>query len=205
MSESKRLAQSGPSGGTAEILMLVRELTETLDDAIGEINDVNRRTKMLALNAQIEAARAGKHGAAFGVVAQEMQKLAATTADAAGQMSSQTHDRIQRLMGLIGLRVRGTRLSDLALANIDLIDRNLYERTCDVRWWSTTASVVGALSDPTQARCEHASARLGTILDSYTVYFDLVLCDRNGRVIANGRPNQYPSIGTSVGGFPLVS
>ena len=30
------------------------------------------------------------------------------------------------------------------LTNIDLIDRNLYERSCDVRWWATDSSVVDA-------------------------------------------------------------
>ncbi len=39
---------------------------------------------------------------------------------------------------------------------------------------------------------------MGVILNAYTVYLDLVLCDLQGRVIANGRPNQYRSIGTSV-------
>ena len=186
-------------GGTSEILGLVRELTLTMDNTIGEINDVNRRTKMLALNAQIEAARAGQHGAAFGVVAHEMQNLAAITGEAANQMATQTHQRIQSLVGLIGSKVRGMRLSDLALTNIDLIDRNLFERTCDVRWWATDASVVDALANPVNSRRDHASGRLGTILNSYTVYFDLVLCDRDGRIIANGRPDQYRSAGKSMG------
>ena len=94
--------------------------------------------------------------------------------------------------------MRRTRLTDLALANIDLIDRNLYERSCDVRWWATDAAVVAATQDPNPAALAHASQRLGQILDSYTVYFDLVLADLDDTVIANGRPRQYRSVGQSV-------
>ena len=34
-------------------------------------------------------------------------------------------------------QAQGARLADLALNAIEIIDRNLYERTCDVRWWAT--------------------------------------------------------------------
>ena len=91
--------------------------------------------------------------------------------------------------------MRGERLSDLALTNIDLVDRNLYERSCDVRWWATDGSVVAALSSPTDENRRFASQRLGVILNAYTVYFDLVLCDLTGKVVANGRPTQHAVTG----------
>jgi|GEM_PF-4693768 len=66
---------SGGNGSTADIVNMVRSLNGTLDGAISEINQINSRTKLLALNARIEAARAGEFGASFGVVASEMQNL----------------------------------------------------------------------------------------------------------------------------------
>jgi hypothetical protein len=79
--------------------------------------------------------------------------------------------------------------------NIDLIDRCLYERTCDVRWWATDSSVVDALMQNTPEALAHASKRMGVILGAYTVYYDLVLCDLEGRIVANGRPDLYKSVG----------
>ena len=78
-----------------------------------------------------------------------MQALGAKTSSIADELANATSRSIDDLLDLIGSSVRGTRLSDLALTNIDLIDRNLYERTCDVRWWATDSSLVEALENPT--------------------------------------------------------
>ncbi len=181
-----------------DVIGLVQDLSKTMSSATEEIYEINARTKLLALNARIEAARAGVFGAAFGVVAAEMQRLAGSTAEAASQMATRTQSTIEKLIDTIGTSVRGKRLSDMALVNIDLIDRNLYERSCDVRWWATDSSAVDALSSASSDSAEYACQRLGTILNSYTVYWDILLCDTAGKVIANGRPQQYRSIGRDV-------
>lgn len=113
-------------------------------------------------------------------------------------MATRTQSTIEKLIDTIGTSIRGKRLADMALVNIDLIDRNLYERSCDVRWWATDSSAVDALTLTTSDSAEYACKRLGTILNSYTVYWDILLCDTTGKVIANGRPQQYRSIGRDV-------
>lgn len=192
-------ARSGATQKTAsntdQVVAIVDQLSHAMSAAINEIRDINENAKLLALNARIEAARAGGNGAAFGVVAQEMQGLSTKTALVADEMANKTRESISVLVDLIGGNVRGTRLADLALNNIDLMDRNLYERTCDVRWWATDASIVTALEDGSTQAASYASSRMGVILNAYTVYLDLVLCDLDGRIIANGRPNMFQSAG----------
>jgi hypothetical protein len=183
---------------TKHIQKYVGDLSTTLSGAIREIEQINARTRLLALNARIESARAGAAGDAFSVVAGEVQGLSAKTSSVAQQLATNTRSTIAALMHTIGSRVRGTRLSDIALTNIDLTDRNLYERSCDVRWWATDSSVVEALTQGTEEAHRFASQRLGVILDAYTVYLDLVLCDCNGRIVANGRPNANRSVGRDV-------
>ena len=50
--------------------------------------------------------------------------------------------------------------------------------------------------DPTAmfALANLGNDRLGIILDSYTVYLDLVVCDLKGRVLAHGRPQKFPNL-----------
>jgi hypothetical protein len=153
---------------------------------------------LLALNGRIEAARAGEAGAAFSVVAGEVHSLSEKTSGVANELATKTRDSIDELTQIIGTSVRGTRLSDIALMNIDLIDRNLYERSCDVRWWATDNSVVDALTQKSEAAYQFACQRLGVILNSYTVYLDLVLSDMDGNIVANGRPEQYRPMGRRV-------
>jgi hypothetical protein len=186
---------------TEQLGQMVQGLSDRMNLALEEIEEVNSQTKLLSLNARIEAARAGdRAGAAFGVVAQEMQNLSLRTSEVAGQLAHEIHNGIQNILDMIPQltsEVRGTRLSDLALTNMDLIDRNLYERSCDVRWWATDSSLTDALSNCTPETYRYASHRMGVILNAYTVYFDLVLCNLKGEVVANGRPDIYRSMGTN--------
>ncbi|MBC2606176.1 methyl-accepting chemotaxis protein [Pelagicoccus albus] len=183
------------------IRVLSRSISKNFDQALKEIDAINLQTRLLSLNAQVEAARAGSVGASFSVVASEMRTLSKHTEQVAKRMDLETKTAVNQLEGIsevMANNVRGVRLSDMALVNIDLIDRNLFERTCDVRWWATDSAMVGAAQNPSPENAAYASKRLGVILDAYTVYHDLVLCDLQGKVIANGRPQQYRSVRADV-------
>lgn len=198
----KNIDQSEQAFSPERLARLAEALTVKVSSTIGSLTKVNDQTRLLSLNAQIEAARAGgATGAAFGVVAQAIQELSQRTDEVSKHMALEINGASEELSTIskaLTTQVRGTRLADLALVNIDLIDRNLYERTCDVRWWATDASLVDAVSDPTPERTRFASHRMGVILSAYTVYYDLVLADMSGRIIANGRPNEYRSISSNV-------
>ncbi|MDD9952262.1 MAG: methyl-accepting chemotaxis protein [Zetaproteobacteria bacterium] len=182
---------------------LANELQIEIRRTIQRMRSVNSQTRTLALNATIEAARVGELGRGFAVVANEIKELSKTTEGVAEEMSEKVEsiaESLRQISNNMAYHVRGTRLADLALQNIGLIDRNLFERTCDVRWWATDASLVDACMQGDEASTQYASTRLGVILAAYTVYYDLVLCDPQGKVIANGMPQSYPSVGKNVAG-----
>jgi len=170
---------------------------------IGEINKITASVKILALNAMIEAARAGEAGRGFAVVANEVKEVSESVARISQALSRDLAAATDELMALgsrMVANMRGQRLADLSLAMIDVIDRNLYERSCDVRWWATDPALVAALETATQDATAFASRRLGVILDAYTVYLDLWVADAQGNVVASGRPGRFRAMGTNVAG-----
>jgi hypothetical protein len=198
------LAEAEGSLVPERILELSERLSAVAGAKIGEISSINREAKMLAINAMITAARAGEAGRAFAIVAEEFKRISSEIDEVAGALESQVRADLTELSavgGAILAHLRGQRLADLALNAIEIIDRNLYERTCDVRWWATDSAVVACVAGPADRVARHASQRLRVILDAYTVYLDLWICAADGRVLATGRPDRYPAArGASVAG-----
>ncbi|MFY9292293.1 MAG: methyl-accepting chemotaxis protein [Methylorubrum rhodinum] len=210
MQELKKPCPPRPGATTptaaGTIPALTAEVGRIAQDKIGHIQRITAQTKMLALNALIEAARAGEQGRGFSVVAQEVRAIGTSIETLARELETQLSARIgelQRATDAVSDDAQGERLTDLALNAVELIDRNLYERTCDVRWWATDPSVVTCASRPEAAAAAYAATRLGVILSAYTVYLDIWLCGRDGTVLANGRPDRYPTLrGRSVADAP---
>ncbi|WP_295478309.1 methyl-accepting chemotaxis protein [uncultured Pseudomonas sp.] len=188
------------------IVTLSREVESLATRGVSDIQLITRQTRLLAINALIEAAHAGKAGQGFAVVAEEVKNISEQISRIASGLTQDLQAAVNELTELgqgMCFDVRGQRLADLALNLIEIIDRNLYERTCDVRWWATDASLVDALTNPTPQSRAHCSERLGVILDSYTVYLDIWVADTTGTVIASGRPDTFGKvIGANVSETP---
>jgi hypothetical protein len=188
------------------IVDLTHEVKRLASGKINDINDINRETTFLALNALIEAARAGDAGKGFAVVAKQVKHVSTRISDITTGLNKELAGSLSKLTELGDSMIEkmrsidGQRYTDLALNMIDIIDRNLYERSCDVRWWATDSAVVDCLAERSAEAGDHACGRLEVILDSYTVYRDLWVVDLNGTVVANGRHATYPVRGQNVAG-----
>lgn len=99
------------SHDTAARITAVREATGTISEITHVVRDIVTQTNLLALNAAIEAARAGEHGKGFAVVADEVRKLAA--------QSSASLEHIERLISQVSER------TNEAARQIEHMDRSV--------------------------------------------------------------------------------
>jgi uncharacterized protein YoxC len=87
--------------GARDINAHLAEATQEITTVVDLIQNVAGQTNLLALNAAIEAARAGDAGLGFAVVANEVKKLAQTTADATDGI----RDKITEIQAAVGQTV----------------------------------------------------------------------------------------------------
>ena len=185
------------------ILVLMKSVEEEVQRFARTNEKIAGQTNLLALNATIEAARAGMAGKGFAVVASEVKNLAKQAGDNSKSFRQSVLARIQQGLAItddLVINIEGTRLVDMGQILVQLIVRNLYERTADCRWWATDDAFYKCLENQNEATIQHATKRLGAINQFYTVYLNLVLADTNGKIIAIARPDLFPAIpGSNIG------
>ncbi|MDO6441905.1 PAS domain-containing methyl-accepting chemotaxis protein [Marinobacter sp. 2_MG-2023] len=118
--ESRELADRGAAvvGTTREVIQSLQTTVHSISESVGElasesqkiasaakiIEEIADQTNLLALNAAIEAARAGEHGRGFAVVADEVRGLARRTQDS----TQEIHSIIEALLSRTSVSVRAT-------------------------------------------------------------------------------------------------
>lgn len=126
--------------------------SRSIGSIIEAISDIADKTGLLSLNAFIEAARAGSHGAGFGVIANEIRQLSQETAQAAqevkdsllgiGGLIEETVAAIARVQDGVAAGLEGNREASAALGQVDREHRRFHRHL---------ESVLGAVGEQKKA------------------------------------------------------
>jgi methyl-accepting chemotaxis protein len=132
---------------------------EEIGNIIGSVNAIAEQSKILAVNASIEAAKAGEYGAGFAVVAQEVKDLAQQSRESTEQITRTLTGIRHSIEAMVGMAAAGERRTDEGVkmvANAGAIVNDLSEA---IRENSEFANVIfTAITQQTLGLTQIASA-----------------------------------------------
>ncbi|MFA6598228.1 MAG: methyl-accepting chemotaxis protein [Ignavibacteriaceae bacterium] len=159
--------------GMNRIAEVVKRSAETVNelgkgsDQIGEIvqviNDIADQTNLLALNAAIEAARAGEQGRGFAVVADEVRKLAERTTKATKEIAVMIKQIQKDTGGAVESMNKGTEEVEKGKALADKAGQSLKEIIVGVEQVLDMSTQVAAASEEQSSAAEQISKNIEAI------------------------------------------
>ncbi|QAU32751.1 chemotaxis protein CheW [Janthinobacterium sp. 17J80-10] len=140
----------------------------------------------------------------------ELQKLK-TILEQIGETGNRSNELFSQSIRDLYQTVIGSSLDDVEFVShllVDLLDRNLYERSDDCRWWALTPELRMRLAE--EAMDLESVQQVTDILDYinrlYTVYTRIFVYDRHGVIVASSRDGEGASIvGTTLDAATLAS
>lgn len=106
----------GQMDAIAQSMIRLSEQSTAISEIIASVEDLTQQSNLLAVNAAIEAAKAGEQGKGFGVVAQEVKNLAEQSKQATGQVRTLLGDIQKATAAAVMATEQGTKVVEEGVA-----------------------------------------------------------------------------------------
>ncbi len=136
---------------------------EQIGEIIAVINDIADQTNLLALNAAIEAARAGEHGRGFAVVADEVRKLADRTTKATQEIGESITAIQTETQGAVDTMNAGTQQVDVGVTKATQAGDALRQIVASAQDVATMIQSIAASAEQQSAAAEEVSSSVDSI------------------------------------------
>ncbi|HTX20026.1 MAG TPA: methyl-accepting chemotaxis protein [Bacteroidota bacterium] len=142
---------------SAQTVRTLGKSSEQIGEIIGVIDDIADQTNLLALNAAIEAARAGEQGRGFAVVADEVRKLAERTTKATKEIAGMIKTIQSDTQGAVNSMEEGTREVTSGIELADRAGASLKEIVSMIQTLTDMVSQIAAASEEQSSASEQIS------------------------------------------------
>ncbi|MEW6137085.1 MAG: methyl-accepting chemotaxis protein [Thermodesulfobacteriota bacterium] len=147
----------------AETVVKLSERSRSIEQIIGVVKDLADQSSLLAVNASIEAARAGNEGKGFSVVAQEIKSLADQSKEATEQIRSILQDIQKWVSAVVMATEQGAKAVDAGLEQSVLAGKAIEALAESVATSSQAASVIDAQIEQQVVGVDQVAGAMGDI------------------------------------------
>lgn len=156
----------------AESMVRLSEQSQAIGQIVATVEDLAAQSNLLAVNAAIEAAKAGEHGKGFAIVAQEVKSLAEQSKQATGQVRTILNDIQKATSAAVMATEQGTKAVEAGAKQSEQAGHSIQALAGSVAEAAQAAAQIAASSQQQLVGVDQVASAMGSVKQASTQNVD---------------------------------